>query len=261
MTDDHDHDHDLDPVLKRMRDADPAATLQANDTTLTRLLSDTKRLRPSRQRRYFIIGAGVAGVLAIAVTAPAAANAVHAFFARTGMFGNASNTEEDATEWIDLLAPDSRDYIASIYPEYLPIPPGSNALEFQVQVADQIIAAAHATSVLEGGAGIQQQRTGLVRSFEQTVYGEWIRTWLTADAAGDTETRETATATLQAACTWPAMVETDGGGIIAWMQTFADAAKAGDSEGMRAAAQYYELEGPDGWDGIDRTWWFTEHQP
>jgi hypothetical protein len=259
MTDDQKHDHD--PVLKRIHDADPASRLHAEGATLSRLLNDAKRPRSSRRRRLFIIGASVAGMLAIAVAAPAAAGVVRTFLAQTGTFGNVSSTETDATEWIDLLAPDAGEYIIDVYPNYLPIPPGVDAGEFQLQVAEQIIAAAHATSALEGGVGIQQQRTGLVRSFEQTAYGEWIRTWLVADLTGDLVTRDTATATLWAACSWPALVATDGGGIIAWMQTFADAAQAGDRVGMQAAAQYYEVAGPGGWDGVDRTPWLTEHQP
>jgi hypothetical protein len=249
-----------DPVLERLRGADPANRLTADDDTLSKLLADSKRLRPARRRRL-VIGVGLIGVLAVGVAAPAAADVVRAFLAQTGTFGNAAYSEEDSSEWIDLLAPDARDYIASIYPEDLPVPPGTDLSTFRLLVADKIIAAAHATSEQEGGVAIQQQRTGLMRSFESTAYQEWIRTWLIADQEGDTAGRDAATVALQDACTWSAFVATDGGGVIARMQTFADAAKDGDREGVQAAAQYNLVEGAGGWDGVDRDWWITEHTP
>ncbi len=251
---------DFDPVLTRIRDADPASRLSVDDATLTRLLADSKRPRPARHRKL-ILGIGLIGVLAVGAAAPAAADVLRAFLAQTGTFGNAIHSEEDNSEWSDLLAPDARKYIASIYPDDLPVPPGTDVATFRLLVADKIIAAAHATSQQEGGVGIQQQRTGLQRSFEQTAYGEWIRTWLVADKAGDVATRDAAAAALQDACSWPAFVATDGGGVIAQMQTFADAAGDVDRDGVQAAAQYNLVDGAGGWDGIDRNWWITEHTP
>lgn len=254
MPDDNDH------VLQRVRGADPAGSVRVDDATFARVLDKSKRSN-GRARRRVIIGVGIAGVLAVGAAGPAAADIVRAFLAQTGTFGNAATTEEDSSEWIDLLAPDARGYVASVYPDYLPIPPGVDSSGFRLAVADQIIAAAQATSDQEGGIAIQQQRTGLVRSFEQAVYQEWIRTWLVADKAGDTSSRGAAAAVMQQACSWPAFVATDGGGVISLMQTFADAAKSGDLDGVQAAAQYNLVEGTGGWDGVDRTSWITEHQP
>lgn len=251
---------DQDRALQRLLNADPAARLHVDDGTLTRLLHASKQPR-GRARRSWAIGVGIAGILAIGAATPAAADIVRAFLAQTGTIGDSATTEEDSTEWIDLLAPDAREYIASVYPDYLPPPPGIDAAEFRLVVADHIIAAAHATSEQEGGVAIQQQRTGLVRSFEQAAYQEWIRTWLVADDAGDIAIRSIAATVLQEACVWPAFVSTDGGGVIARMQTFADAAAQGDRDGVQAAAQYNLVDGSGGWDGVDREWWFTEHQP
>jgi len=252
---------DFDALHKRMSLADPAVYLHVDDDTLTRLLDESKRPHVSVRRRLFI-GVSIVGVFAIgAVAAPAAADVLRAFFAQTGTFGNAEMSEEDSSEWIDLLAPDAREYIASVYPDYLPVPSGIDAQQFRLTVADSIIATARTTSEQEGGGGVLQQRTGLVRSFEQTAYGEWIRTWLVADKAGDLVARDAAAAVMQKATTWPAFVATDGGGIIARMQTFADAAHDGDRDGMQAAAQYNLVDGPGGWDGVDRDSWITEHTP
>jgi hypothetical protein len=242
-----------------LRDADPATSLTTDAATLESLIGAARRNRPNRRR--FFIGAGIAGVLAIGIAAPAAADVVRAFLAQTGEFGLPGFTENDESEYIDLLAPDAREYIMTVYPDYLPTPVAVDEHEFQLAVADKIVAAAVATSQQEGGVGVEQQRTGLVRTFEQFSYNEWIRAWLVADAAGDSAARDEATAVLADACSWPAFVATDGGGVIARMQTFADAAADGDRNGMQAAAQYNLVDGPGGWDGVDRDRWLTEHQP
>jgi hypothetical protein len=97
-----------------------------------------------------------------------------------------------------------------------------------------------------------------MRTYESAAYAEWIGAWLAADSAGDVVARAEATRALRDACTWPAIVATDGGGIVEMMEQFADAAEIGDRDGVEYAAQGNAEWPATGWDGIDRRWWIDQ---
>jgi len=240
-----------DDLLVRLKAADPAARLDVHEAHLTRLMARRPR------RRLWIIG-GIIGALAVGAAAPATAGAVHDFLAQTGQYGSGSGEVADTTEWIDVTAPDAAEYMTTLYPDYLPIPSSVDEQRFRERVVDVLITTAKASSADEGGAAVMQQSTGLVRTFEAATYAEWIRTWLEADAAGDSAARAEATSAMRAACEWPAIVTTDGGGIVDLMKRFADAAERNDRTGVLVAAEYNADFGTSGWDGELRTWWLEQ---
>jgi len=240
-----------DDLLARLKAADPAARLDVDEVHLTRLMARHPR------RRLWIIG-GIIGALVIGAAAPATAGAVRDFLAQTGQYGTGTGEDADTTEWIDLTALDAAEYMTTLYPDYLPIPSGVDEQAFREGIVDQVIAAAQQSSANQGGVAVVQQSTGLVRTFEAATYAEWIRTWLEADAAGDSAARAEATSAMRAACEWPAIATTDGGGIVDLMKRFADAAEHNDRTGVLVAAEYNADFGTSGWDGEVRTWWLEQ---
>lgn len=255
-----------DPLDARLRSADPARRLTVDDTGFDDLLRQTTARRRPR-RRSVVIGAAVIAVVAMGAGAtPAAADVVKTFLAQTGWFGDSPNPGGQATgawgeEYIDLLAPDTRDYIVSRSPAYIPLPTGTSRAKFDQDVADQIIAAARRTSKQNDGVGVTEHAILVQRSFEQYAYNQWIRLWLEADDRGDEAARTRAAHALRAACTWPAFAKTDGGGGGALMKDFAHAAETDDVEGVQAAAQFNAAghPGSTGWDGVARDWWIKKH--
>lgn len=237
-----------DDLLARLKAADPAARLQVDGAHLERLMQRRPR------RRAWVIG-GIIGALVIGAAAPATAGAVRDFLAQTGQYGAGTGEDPDTTEWIDLTAPDAGEYMITLYPDYLPVPSGVDERQFRQEVVDQVIASARQSSANEGGVAVMQQSTGLVRTFESATYATWIGVWLAAD---DDAGRAEATRVLREACDWPAIVATDGGGIVDMMRRFADAAEHGDRDGVEYAAQGNAEWPASGWDGVDRSWWWTE---
>lgn len=236
-------------LLDALRVADPASAivLPAAEAAVA-----ARRARPSSlpRRRWAIWATAITAIVVVGVPVGAVGTG---FAARTGWIGSPNpgddrgssvSTESDDTEWLDLGADDLSEVVASLYPEWLPLAPGVTRNELTARVSDTM-------SQMEGLA----QETLVRKTYEYEAYRDWIGAWIAAHADGDAAGQANAAAVLADAAGWPAMVETDGGGVTDMMRAFARRIAAGDSDAAQALAQ---IENAPGWDGIDRSALGTE---
>jgi|GEM_PF-1988282 len=231
-------------LLDALRAADPAAQVTLTSAEATATVHRSRPRWPERRRRL-IWATALAAVAVVGIPAGAVATGLSA---RTGWFGSPNpgddrgavvSTESDDTEWLDLGADDVRDVVASLYPEWLPLAPGVSADALTARVTDAM-----------AQQNALAQETLVRRTYEYLAYRDWIGAWITAHDTGDTAGQAKAAAVLTDAAGWPAMVETDGGGVTDIMRAFAERIAAGDAEAAQALAQ---IENAPGWDGNDRS--------
>jgi hypothetical protein len=227
---------DDDELDRRLTRADVARNLTVPGVTLDELaLAAREAGRSSRRRRLGL--AAVLGALALGggLAAPAAADGIREFLAISEWQpGLDPDLDEDCppascqfapgSDMVDLSAPDLRQYLETIYPEWLPLAPG----ETRTAILDGM--AAQAASDPEAGL---TQEIGLRATMERIAYCGWVDLWLTT--SDDAAQVQAADVMLQAT-TWPATVETDGGGVVAFLEVFAAGAAAGDREAVEAAS-------------------------
>ena len=91
------------------------------------------RLRRVRRRQRVAVAAAAAAV----VLAPPAAWAAQHFLAQTGQHGDAALNPglEDGSEQIDTCAADFADYVATLAPTDLPVPPGHSWRDYAARSA------------------------------------------------------------------------------------------------------------------------------
>lgn len=192
----------------------------------------------SWRRRACAAVAGAAVIGGGVFAAPAVAETIRHFIAQTEIVFGGSEVIEDS-EFVDTSASDLGEYLESIYPAQLQLAPRQTKKGLIEQVR-----AAHSA---EPGV---TQRVGLIRSFEHAAYVGWIEEWLTAHDAGDKTRMAAAAKVISDAATWPAFVQTDGGGITYIMARFG---KEISAEDVQAAQELAQIEGASGWDGVDRS--------
>ncbi|MEO5535278.1 MAG: hypothetical protein ABIR17_09125 [Pseudolysinimonas sp.] len=146
---------------------------------------------------------------------------------------------------VDLNQPDLSPYIASLYPEYLTLPPGLTRDDLILQVQTLNPPMENATTF----------DINIVGTYEEIVYCGWVDEWNRAEAQGRTADVATATAEIVGALDWhgPMTQSPDG---IATRQVFATAATDTDVEGMQVAAQFHHCSTAD---GSAPTEWFSDH--
>ncbi len=172
----------------RLARADRAAELEVDAGVLDALAHELQREARVTRRRRRIAAFGVGGALLLgALTAPAAADGIR-WLAQTGEYGTSG--ENAGEEFIDWTASDIGDYIATLYPDYLVLPPGTSRAE----LVDELVSAI--TSVEEPTSSSDDL---FVQSFEQMAHCGWIDEWLAADDAGDTARRDVAAAAIEPA--------------------------------------------------------------
>lgn len=244
------HDVDDDPLILRIRRADPARSVDAGEGSLRLLLGDSIAAAGRPRRRAPWVAGALLAVLALGAATPAIADGVRQFVAQTGWIGtspnppgvgvgNAPSTESDDTEWIDALAPDFVDYAVSVLPVEIGLPPAYDLAAFARVVATEQQAA------LPGGGYMQV--TNVQRNYETRARCIWIDDWLTAETAGDDARADAAAAVLETASDWPATVATDGGGIVDSNREVAAAAASGDRSPVK---REYDINCPPVPDGI-----------
>ena len=224
----------------RLSRADRAVSLQLPDVISDRLLVATRR--EATRRRRIRVGV-IAGVLSFTVAGaglagPAAADAIRHFLAQSSWHPKAGGEILPNSEWVNVDAPDLRDYIDSVYETSLPLAPGQT----RASVVDLEVKA------WAGMTGVTQE-VGLRSDMERTVYSAWICEWIAADDAHDQTRKSAAAGVIAEAPTWPATLATDGSGGTASMRLFSQGISAGDRDSAEAVAQW---DGLACWDGIDR---------
>ncbi|TPW76721.1 hypothetical protein [Schumannella sp. 10F1B-5-1] len=216
-------DDELDARLTRTRrEIDPS------DGLVTGVAAASVRRRGRARRRRLAWGGGIAALALLlgGVTAPAAADAIRQFLAQTGQTCSGGECGE-GSEVIDLNAPDVDEYAASLYPDYVPVPPGTTR--------DAIIQQVSSEADLNRAPGLTTE-SGFVMQYEIAGYCGWVGDWLAAEKKHDTQRRDAATQVIVASTAWPNLNAGDAGKINALV---AGAAQSGDAEGIRFAAQLW----------------------
>jgi len=209
---------------------------------LDELARSTRDVAASTVRRRLVGGVTAALLVfgAGAVAAPAAADAVRDFLAQTGRpIGSGTEIIPDS-EWIDLGAPDLREYVESIYPEYVVLAPGQTR-EGAIDVVVNMWAQRNG----------ETQAVGLQRTVETLAFCGWTNEWISAREDDDPGRAQTAAEMMLLTTTWPAVIATDGGGIVEDQLSYANAALAGNRAGVSPGltangCSFYENTAPEG---------------
>lgn len=210
----------------RLARADRAAGLWVDAGVLDALALDLQREARGRRRRRRLVALGAGGALLVgALTAPAAADGIR-FLAQTGEY--VAVGDEAGEEFIDWTAPDIGDYIATLYPDYLTLPPGMSREGLIDELVAGITAVEEPTTSSDGF---------FVSGFEQLAHCGWIDEWLAADDAGDMARRDIATAAIDPAgnLRYTATLLVDEGGRLS-MDAEVKAVREGDRIGVEFAA-------------------------
>ena len=232
-------DDDLDRRLLR---ADSARDIELSDDVVdsfsSALREAVRSARPTRSRRSMTI-AGL-GLVVLLVGTPAIAVGVNSFFAQTSSFPRGGGEVIAGSEWIDLSASDLGEYIASVYPQWLPLPPGMKKSELLAQVT---------TEMASFGDGMMQE-VGIQRRFEELAFRGWLSEYLGATEVDDEPRAESPLAGLRAVPGCPAYAATDGGAATTTIASLIESIASGDGESAQMLAQMEQLEQ---WDGVDRS--------
>lgn len=181
--------------------------------------------RRRRVRRATVAGAAALTLGAGLIALPAAADVVREFLAQTGVVCEGSECGGDWGEMIDLGAPDVDEFVASKYPDYLVLAPG--------QSRDGVVAQVQEAFPTEQNAVTPE--ASFAAEYEHLAYCGWIDEWLRADAEADLTARGDASDVLTEMLTWPGpMQTTDDPNIIVLQSAFAEAAREGDDDGVKA---------------------------
>ena len=218
--------------------SNPARSNPAVEDSLDRLLSEVRVPRRRRPRHLKLVSALIVGgvIVAGAGALPAAA-AFRAFLAQAVADPPGAGTEViPDSDWIDTRAPDIDEFVASRFPESLPLPGG-------VEPHDVVTTVAFSINRMNGIT----QEIGVDRAYESYIYCRWVDVWLTSDAGGDTGGRDYAAQIMLDATTWPAVVATDGGGIVESQIAFARAAADGNRAEVQTA---FDSNGCPGWKSL-----------
>lgn len=231
-------DDELDARLARGRIHVRDGNLPAPVVSL--LISETRVAARSKMLRTRVTAVTAAGAIVLCgiVAGPATADTVQKFLAQTVLNPATDDVASPSDEWIDTAASDFSDYVASVYPQWLPLAPGQTRQGLIASVADQLASTPALT-----------QEVSVKRSFENAVYVGWMGEWIAANDVGDQSRMDAAIAVLELAPTWPAVAATDGGGVATLMAGFVAEMAMGDADAAQAAAQY---DGNPAWDGIER---------
>ncbi len=231
-------------LIAALHAGDPASSVALPTGEATRVVRHSRAAR--KPRRWLLLTTSLAAVLVVGVPAGAFASG---FLARTGWFGSpnpgddrdtCTSTEHDCnSEWIDVSASDLDEVVTSVYPKWMPLAPGVT----REDLIDRVVAIMTADNALAPERLIR-------RTFESESYNDWLGAWIAAHDSGDAAAQEAASRVITAASAWPALVATDGGGVVASMRAYAERIAAGDADAAEAMAQ---LWGAPSWDGVDRT--------
>ncbi|TPW77708.1 hypothetical protein [Schumannella soli] len=215
-------DDRLDARLARTR-----REIAASDDLVTDIAAASARRRSATRRRRLTWGGGITALALLlgGVTAPAAADAIRHFLAQTGQVCGGGECGP-SSEVIDLSAPDVSEYAASLYPDYVPVPPGTTRDEIIREVSSQYDEPVQGVTTESDFVGV----------YEIAGYCGWVGEWITADEKHDAKRRAAATKVIVDSLQWPNINGGDAGEINALV---AKAAQSGDDEGLRFAAQTY----------------------
>lgn len=226
---------DVEARIRALGRLQVSARAEAEMEELTTLLEDPDVRSAAEPRspvwRYRAMSRGnrllVGGLIALAgVGVAVPATALTAWLARTGEFGSpATSTEEDATEWIDLSAPDAPQVVVDAYPEYLTLPDGLSR-DAAIAKVSQVFAK---LDIEAGGQSIAQEGS-ITETYEFFAVCAWAGEWLYGQESADAARADRAASWLGDIGNYPSVVAHDGGGVVDSILNAAAAARAGDAK-------------------------------
>lgn len=230
------------------RIAELLAAIEADDTLTSTVQGPLKPRRPGR-RRAAVIGGGLALAIGIGIASPAAADFVQRFLAQTGDFGSSDPTDEGSSkfgELIEVTAPDFPEYALTIIPEWLPVPDGVDRNTLMEATIDNFAHPDPSNLMLEPGEKAEDvdvvwHRVAIQHEFERVAFIAWLNEWVDAHEVGDNDRAARALQVLNEATIWPAIVATDGGGVVDGMRRLIAAAERGKTD---TVARYAEMFDP-----------------
>jgi hypothetical protein len=218
---------DDDVLSTRLTSIDPARLLPASDDAFDALLHEVGIVKKRRPRHLGLVSAlALGGLVVVGAGALPAAAAIQSFlaqFVHDPPPGGGTETIP-GSDWIDVEASDIDDFVASRYPESLPLPDG---------VDQESVVSTVSFSITRLG-GIRQE-IGVDLAYEAYIYCRWVDVWLESDSTGDADNRDHAAKIMTEATAWPALVTSDGGGVVDQQKRFAAAATDLDRTGVQAA--------------------------
>ena len=216
---------DLTTLLTASRPSVDEAALREASVALARETVRTTRVAAmARRRRRRVAGL----VAAVAVAAPATAAAAY-WTTHTGEFGDPSHTEENASEWLDVCAPDFGDVATGLAPTGRALPAGASW-----PTAVDTVVASWTAGCAEGGSLVQAD--GVRLSYESYAGCAWDTAWLRAHERADEPAMTVAAAELRRHAESALVAANDGGGVVESLTRVADAAASGEPGPVRDQA-------------------------
>lgn len=165
-----------------------------------------------RRRRKLRVGV----VALVATVGLGATSAAVAFVvqARTGLFGGGPGTEEGSGEFIQLDAPGAAAIIDEIGSR-VPLPPGHDFAEWKMLNLRRA----------EDGYGVVMTTSGIESSLQYVAACQWTGYWLEGYGTNDGGQMSRAQKMLDDIPTWPALVASDGGGVMEMLRRRAEGAR------------------------------------
>ena len=173
---------------RRLRRSAPTVQCEAYTTTLSAMLDDVtaRRRRPAWTRP----GLGAALAALVFVPSGAVAAGLH-FAAETGEYGPSETTETDTSQYIDLCAPDIRDYLLATAPVDLPLPADAS----WATLADRVLETFQ-QDCPPSGPGSTTQESGIAGLLLHPASCTWAAAFVEADRARSGDGRAEAAAGL-----------------------------------------------------------------
>lgn len=190
------------------RSVDTEALIDDSADLARRVAAGPRRSR--RPRRAVSIA-----LAAVLVGAPTAA-AAYSWTAHTGVFGDPTTSEEDASEWLDVCAPDFASTARTLAPRDLVLPPGATV----DMAAEELWGTPDPACE---GVGARRQADGIRMAYESWAHCSWVHTYVAEPSLRDEAARR-----LKQLANTPLLVAHDGGGTVEMLNELADAAAAGD---------------------------------
>lgn len=170
---------------------------------------------PRRRRRGST--RAVVLVTAAAVLIGGTAAAAVLIEARTGRLGGGAQSEEGSGEFIRLDAPGAATIVDDLG-EDIPLPPGGSF--------DRLKSTLLTTP--PDGHGVEMTESGILVTLYFDAACQWTGYWLDGYERGDDRQMSDALAMLEKISSWPAIVASDGGGVVAQLRLRAEGARRND---------------------------------
>ena len=167
-----------------------------------------------RRRRRSTRAIVIATAAAVLIGGTAAAAVL--IEARTGRFGMGGQSEDGSGEFIRLDAPGA-EVIVDDLGEDIPLPPDGSFDRLKATLLTDA-----------DGRGVEMSESGILGALSLDAACQWTGYWLQGHERGDDQRKTEALSMLEKIPTWPAIVASDGGGVVEQLRQVAEGARQND---------------------------------